>query len=114
MPLGCFIIQGCSHCDELFPKENGRCAQCNHPMSTHHPSGGTELQPEVIDSCDTKSPTPSPLKVHSQRSTHALIASEVLGSTLQEIREHYKEASKGKQSAARKEVKTIQEEAILI
>ena len=113
MPLGFCIVQGCSHCDEFFPKENGRCAQCNHPMSTHHLSEGTELQPEVIDLCDMKSPTPSPLKAQSQHSTHALIASEVHGSTLQEAQEHHKKASKGKGSAARKEVKTIQEEAIL-
>jgi hypothetical protein len=53
-------------------------------MSTHHLSEGTELQPEEIDICDMKSPIPSPLKVQSQHSTHALIASEVLGSTLQE------------------------------
>jgi len=113
MPLGFCIVQGCSRCDEFFPKENGRCAECNHPMSTHHLSEGTELQPEVIDLCDTKSPTPSPLKVQSQHSTHALIASDVLGSTLQEAREDHKKTSKGKGSAARKEVKTIQEEAIL-
>jgi len=113
MPLGFCIVQGCSRCDEFFPKENGRCAQCNHPMSTHRLAEGTELQPEAIDLCDTKSPTPSPLKVQSQCSTHALIASDELGSTLQEAREHYKKASKGEGSAARKEVKTIQEEAIL-
>jgi len=113
MPLGFCIVQGCSHCDEIFPKENGRCAQCNHPMSTHRLSEGTELQPEVIDLCDTKSPTPSPSKAQSQRSTHALIASDVLGSTLQEAQEHHNKASKGKGSAAHKEVKTIQEEAIL-
>jgi hypothetical protein len=82
-------------------------------MSTHHLSEGTELQPEEIDLCDMKLPTPSPLKVQSQCSTHALIASEVLSSTLQQAREHHKKASKGKASAARKEVKTIQEEAIL-
>jgi hypothetical protein len=82
-------------------------------MSTHRLSEGTELQPEVIDLCDMKSPTPSPSKVLSQRSTHALIASDALGSTLQEAREHHKKASKGKGSAARKEVKTIQEEVIL-
>ena len=108
MALEFCIVQGCSRCDEFFPKENGRCAQCNHPMSTHRLSEGTELQPEVTDLCNTKSPTPSPLKVQSQHSTHALIASDVLGSTLQEAREHHKKASKGKGSAACKEVKTIQ------
>jgi hypothetical protein len=65
-------------------------------MSTHQLSEGTELQPEVIDLCDTKSPTPSPSKVQSQRSIHALIASDVLGSTLQEAREHHKKLPKAK------------------
>jgi len=82
-------------------------------MSTHHLSEGTELQSEVINLCDRKSPTPSLLKVQLQHSTHTLIASEVLGSTLQEAREHHKKASKGKGSAAHKEVKTIHEKAIL-
>ena len=83
MPLGFCIVQGRSHCNEFFPKENGRCAQCNHPMSADHLSEGTELQPEVINLCDTKSPTLSSSKVQSQHSTHAHIASNVLGSTLQ-------------------------------
>jgi len=107
------MVQGCSRCDEFFPRENSRCAQRSHPMSTHRLSEGTELQPEVIDLCDTKSPIPSPLKAQSPRSTHALMACEVLGSTLREAREHHKTAPKGKGSAARKEVKSIQEEAIL-
>jgi hypothetical protein len=65
-------------------------------MSTHRLSQGIELQPEVIDLCDTKSPTPSLLKVQSQHLILALIASKVLGSTLQEVREHHKKAFKDK------------------
>jgi hypothetical protein len=82
-------------------------------MNTHRLFKGIELQLEDINICNMKLPTSSPLNVQSQHSTHALIASEVLGSTLQEAQEIQKQDSKGKQSAPPKQVKTIHEEAIL-